>query len=459
MNRSSISTYPSDLKGSGPVHGVSTKTLSQPQAAASLRTNFSWMFIGNAVYAASQWAILSLYARLGTTDQVGQLVLALAVTAPIMAFFLLQMRVVQATDARREFQFGHYLALRIVALAAAFAVTFITCLVLNLPESSTAMILAVALSACADGLSDSAYGLLQQREQLGNIARSLMLRGILSITAIGLTFALTRQPVTAFLAGAVVRLLIVCGFDFRNVIALMRLDRESWRPRWKWNRIYALAKLALPLGLVMMFIVLNNSIPRYYVEKHLDQSSLGIFGAISYLAVAGQMVVGAMGESVTPRLARAFARQDAAGFLRLYVRLAGMGAVIGLAGILFAAVAGYPILWVMYGPEYAAESPLLIWTMAAAAVGYVASFSGYAITSARYFRSQIPLFAAVAAANAVACSWLVPRWGLRGAALSLLISTVVQLLGTLLILGHGLLKISTFNRPCAAALEPLPETV
>jgi len=65
----------------------------------------------------------------------------------------------------------------------------------------------------------------------------------------------------------------------------------------------------------------------------------------------------------------------------------------------------------------------------------------------------------VAAANAVACSWLVPIMGLRGAALSLLISTVVQLLGTLLILGHGLLKISTFNRPCAAALEPLPETV
>ncbi|MFO0916755.1 MAG: hypothetical protein U0872_00365 [Planctomycetaceae bacterium] len=438
---------------------ASTEKLLKPQAAASLSRNFSWMFVGNAVYAACQWAVLSLFARLSTSDQLGQFVLALAITAPILAFFLLQMRVVQATDARRDYEFGHYLGLRILAMAGAFAVTWFVCLGLRLESSTTLIVLVVALSACADGLSDAAYGLLQQREQLEHIARSLMIRGVLSVTAIGIGLYLTGQPVIALSAGVFVRLLILAGFDLPNVKGVMCAEQQSWHPRWDWSRLFSLAKLALPLGMVMMLLVLNNNIPRYYVEEHLDPSALGIFGAISYLAVAGQMVVGALGESVASRLARAFAQRDTAGFLRLYLRLSGLGAAIGVAGIIVAAVAGYPILWVMYGPEFAAESGLLVWIMSAAAVGYVASFSGYAITAARYFRSQIPLFAVVAAANACASSWLVPRLGLQGAALALLIATVVQLLGTLLILGHALMKNSQVVQPQVAAFQPVPETV
>src|SRR5579871_2426223 len=78
--------------------------------SASLRSNFSWMLAGNGIYAACQWGVLALFARLATPAVVGQYVLATAVTAPILAFFMLQIRMVQATDVRREYHFGHYLA-------------------------------------------------------------------------------------------------------------------------------------------------------------------------------------------------------------------------------------------------------------------------------------------------------------------------------------------------------------
>ncbi len=421
----------------------------------SLRTNFSWMLIGNAVYAVCQWGILGVFARLGTPAMVGQLVLALAVTAPVMAFFLLQLRSVQATDARQDFQFGHYFALRLLALAAAFLTIGLICAGAGYQGETQWMILAVALSASADGISDTAYGLLQRHERLEKIAHSLMLRGSLGLAAIGLTMFFTRQQVLAILAGAAARFVIVAGFDLRNVRRVLGQAPGGWRPRWERTSLLSLAKLAAPLGLVMMLIGLNNSLPRYFVERHFDQASLGIFGAIGYLSVVGSMVVGALGESITPRLARAIARNDKSEFFVLSVKLAGLGAGIGAVGVAISWAAGPMILTLLYGPEYAEHDDLLVWVLLAAAVGYAASFSGYAITAARFFRSQIPLFIAVTLTNALACNWLVPWLGLRGAALSLLTAACVQLLGTWLILWYGL---SAEPMAHGASLDRVPET-
>ncbi len=428
-------------------------------AGPSFRVNFAWMFGANAVYAACQWGILGVFARLGTPAMMGQLVLGLAITAPIMAFFQMQLRSVQSTDARHDYQFGHYFALRLIALAAAFATVALVSFGANYQGQTLLMILALATTSCADGLSDTAYGLLQSQERMTKIAQSLMLRGGSGCLAVGLTMFLTRQPVLAILAGAAVRFAVVASFDFRTIRTGLNGEPVDLRPRWEWRRLASLAYLAAPLGMVMMLDTLNASIPRYFVEEYLDQASLGVFGAIGYLAVTGTMIIGAVGPSITPRLARAFARQDKQEFLAVCLKLAGLGAALGLAGILVAYVAGPLVLTILYGPEYAAHADLLVWVMCAAAVAYVASFGGYAITAARYFRAQIPLFALVAAGNALACWWLIPRWGLRGAALSLMIAAAVQLSGTLLILWHGLSRLTSSERttpqPC---LESLPET-
>src|SRR5437764_11372372 len=84
-------------------------------AAASLRSNFAWTFAGNAVYAAGQWTILSLFAKLGNSEMLGQYALALALTAPVLMFSQLNLRAVMATDVAEKHRFGDYLAVRLGA--------------------------------------------------------------------------------------------------------------------------------------------------------------------------------------------------------------------------------------------------------------------------------------------------------------------------------------------------------
>jgi O-antigen/teichoic acid export membrane protein len=76
--------------------------------------------------------------------------------------------------------------------------------------------------------------------------------------------------------------------------------------------------------------------------------------------------------------------------------------------------------------------------MVVAAITYVASFLGYAMTAARYFRIQMPLFALATSVSAIACFWLVPTMGLLGAALALMMAAIVEISFTAIVIVYAL---------------------
>ncbi len=395
----------------------------------SLRANFSWTFVGNLVYAGTQWGTLAALTKLGTTEMVGQFALGLAITTPIIMLTNLQLRTVQATDARERYHFADYLSLRLLTILIALLVLGTLLLFAGYTRATAAVILAVGISKAVEAVSDLFYGFLQQRERMDRIAQSLLLRGPLAMIAMiaGLYWSGSLLWGIVGMIGAWAVVLI--GWDLRCTAWLLADatalgERPLW-PRWQWQRLGQLAWLALPLGVVMMLLTLNGNIPRYFVEEQLGTSALGIFAAIAYLNVAGGTVVTALGQSVSPRLAKYCAAGEIAAFRHLLLQMVGIGLLLGAGGVAVAWLAGRPLLTLIYAEAYVAAD-LFVWIMLAAAVAYVASFLGYGITAARYFRIQIPLFAVVALATALACWWLVPGRGLVGAAMALLIGAGVQ---------------------------------
>jgi O-antigen/teichoic acid export membrane protein len=155
---------------------------------------------------------------------------------------------------------------------------------------------------------------------------------------------------------------------------------------------------------------------------------LGIFAALAYLMVAGGMVVNALGQSASPRLAKYYAEGDRIAFRTLLLKLVGIAAVLGGIGVLVALIGGRQILTLIYRPEYSEQTTLFIWLMVVAGINYISSFLGYGMTAARYFRIQMPLFITVASISGIACFWLLPQLGLIGAAIALLIGSTVQVM-------------------------------
>jgi O-antigen/teichoic acid export membrane protein len=101
---------------------------------------------------------------------------------------------------------------------------------------------------------------------------------------------------------------------------------------------------------------------------------------------------------------------------------------------LFVPLAGAPLVRLLYTEEYARHVGLLELLMLAAGVSYLATFLGYAMTAARAYRAQVPLFGIVVVATAAGCQFWVPRCGMRGAAWALIVAAGIQLVGSVVVL-------------------------
>jgi O-antigen/teichoic acid export membrane protein len=397
----------------------------------TLRANFLWTFCGNVLYSGCQWGMLVALARLGGAEMVGQFALGLAVTAPVFMFAQLQLRSVQATDARRDFRFGDYLAVRLLMIAVALLVTAGVVFASGYGSEVAAIILAVAAAKACECTSDILHGLLQQHEQMDRIALSMMLRGTISLAALGAGVWLTQRLLWGVLAmvasWAAVALFYDCPNAFRY---LPRDDKWGWLPRPRWQRavLGRLLWLTLPLGLVTCLISLNTNLPRYFVEYYLGLRELGIFSALGYLMLAGNTVANALAQSASPRLGRHYAHSEPAAFRNLLLKLIGLGILLNVAGLLLAVFAGRIILHLVYGPDYAEHNDLFIVLMLAAGISYVASFLNYGVIAARRFRIQTPVFISVSLITIVAAALLVPRFGLLGAGWTVLLTMASQCL-------------------------------
>ncbi len=392
----------------------------------------SWSLVGNVFFTICQFGAVVLLARMGSVEVLGRFALALALTAPVFFLASLNLRIIQATDVREQFRFTDYVALRLLATAAAFVAVVLLAIVPLESAGASATIVLVGLAKAFEGVSDVYYGRHQRLERMDRVAWSLMLRGAAGLLgiAVGLKIAGTSSAAAAGMATAWCA--IVLFYDVKmDRLREFAGDAAATIGRSNASRILALARLSLPLGVVLMLVSLQANIPRYVLEAHGGSKALGVFAALSSFLAVGSVLVNALGQSAAPGMARRFTSGQYPSFLRLVTGVSAAAIGVGVAGWLVAVLAGASILELVLGAQYRPYSRELSWLMAAGIVAGPASALGYAMTAARQMRVQVLMLLAVCFTVAAASYALVPRYGILGAAGALGAGFSVQVLGSL----------------------------
>ncbi len=410
----------------------------------SLRKNLAWTSCGNAVYAGCQWAILMVLAKVGSARMVGQFALGLAVTAPVFMLANLQLRALQATDAKREYAFADYLGLRLVTtLLAQFAIAGIV-LGLGLQDGASRVILAMALARTFESLSDVSHGLAQQHERLDRVARSMILRGVLPLAVVPAVVLAGGSLVGGVLAMAASWAAVLLVYDLPQTVLLLRATTGGTgslpagvealggrslgvlRPRFHLPTLRRLAWLALPLGAVTLLASLNVNVPRYFIRQCVGEAELGIFAGFTSMFGAIYFVQTAIGQAALPRLSQ----YHAAGMVRRYLRLSGfilgLGTASGLAAVAVAMLGGAWLLEVVYSHEFARHVAVFQWLAAISVVQCIAGALSYFLNTTRRFHQVAGATLAGTAATAVSSAWLIPRFGLQGGAWAVLAGAAVS---------------------------------
>jgi O-antigen/teichoic acid export membrane protein len=473
----SMSTAPSmgpRTSGEREWMGTSTADVNSPDLATStaegkvktargvsLRWNFSWTFVGNVIYSACQWGMLVLLAKLGNPEMVGQYGLALAIATPVFALSTLQLRAVLTTDVHERIHFGEYLGFRLLTTVLSMVIIAGAAFAMHESAESTWVVLIVGVAQALEIVSDLYYAKMQFHEHMDRIAKSMIVRGVVGLAAMGAGVYFAHSVIWGAIGLVVARGLVLVAYDVRKrthfqahssleaheLVQSKRPADQSLRPRWNRDVQIELLRTSLTLGVIAMLVSLLPNIPRYFIAGSLGERALGIFTATAFLVASGNLIINAMGQSAFVRMAKLYAAGDVRGFNSLLLKLVGIAAVLGLGGIGVSVFFGRLLLTLLYRPEYAEHTDVLIAMMVGGAMSYIAALMASAVTSARCFGRQIPVLAAAVGAAALSSLLLVRSHGLLGAAWAVIITSTVLFAGEIILLWFVL---RNAKRPTAA---------
>ena len=219
-------------------------------------------------------------------------------------------------------------------------------------------------------------------------------------------------------------------FDIPNGAVILSPEKKSrllaklrelggLKPQWHVSTLKKLAWISLPLGIVMMLISLNTNVPRYFLERHVGERALGIFGALSYLIVGGSTVIIALGQAATPRLAQYYADGKSKEFRGLLLKLCAFAAFLGGIGLLIAIVFGRQVLTLIYEAQYAEYQNEFIWVMFGSLLFFVGMFLNCGVTATRAFNRVLLPYAVMTVVTLSAAAILIQSHGILGAAWTL----------------------------------------
>jgi O-antigen/teichoic acid export membrane protein len=403
-----------------------------------LGRNISWSVLGNAGYLATQWGILMLMARSGGPELVGQYTLALALTAPVMMLAGMQLRLLQGTDAENRFALSDYLGFRAITVGAALAIVGGITQVAPLSETTRDLVLIVGIIKALDLVADTFFGQWQQQERLQLICIARVGNGLVSLAGFwaisvisgDMVLGLGFSAFVSLLALIVIAAVWVMGARERSVgqgrTQSKGDDLASIRPIWVSAKQLEILKLGFPLAIVAAVISVEANLPRMVINWQLGTDALGIYSAMAYGLLVGSTLMDAVGNAVSPRLAKLVQADRKREFLGTMLTLIAASSALSVVVVIVAAVMGKPLLTWIYSEQFASESSLLVLLAIAVGIQFLGTILGFGMVVVRRLKTQALIYCAGLLVSIGLLIPLTARFGLLGIGLTAIAVAVLK---------------------------------
>ena len=271
------------------------------------------------------------------------------------------------------------------------------------------------------------HGVFQRAERMDFVARSLLCQGVFGLTAFTIGYYFSGNLSVAFLAEAAAWCLSLLVIDRRLLSNLGKNIGLDAVLKVSLRTVLRLARWTLPLGLAVFLMAAAGSIPRLVLERNVDLSAVGVFGAIAYINIALNIVGNAIGSSSSARLRRLYRFGKKSKFLQLSLILTFLSAFIGGVLCLSVYLFGEQVLTLMYGAFYANIEVFKI-TILAAAIRLMAAPLQFSINAGQAFWRRMLNNSVVFSISVVFSALLIPEYGLIGAAWAMVALSAAHLL-------------------------------
>jgi O-antigen/teichoic acid export membrane protein len=223
-----------------------------------------------------------------------------------------------------------------------------------------------------------------------------------------------------------------------SVGAVLGLVLTYRRPSWSWVSLRAGLLLSIPFAAVMLSGWVLGLSDRVFIERFLGLASLGTYQVAYALAIVPILLTDALQTAWLPHFYRLDARTKRALPHRLTTRVTVAVAAVAAGVVLLTPAIGA----FLAPPDF--DLPVTVVALVVSTTFVRASYLiAFAVLSdAKESRSIARASSLGAAVNVALNLWLIPVWGLTGAALTTLVAygvmSLVALRRTEVVIGYGL---------------------
>jgi O-antigen/teichoic acid export membrane protein len=389
------------------------------------RSKLSWSLGGNIVYAITQWLIITVIARFGSAEDLGIYSLGLAITAPVVLFFSFQLRTILATDIKNQYDFPQYLGSRIIHLTFSFVLVIPISIFYSEDFKTILVIIIMGLVKYIEALSDICMGYFQKEGKVDLIGKSQLYRGISTSVTVIIIYIFSNNIIFSCLGLLIVMVLRYILFDLkklRTITDVSPIFNNSW---------FELMLMTLPLGVSSLIGSLNTNIPRYFLDHFWGVEEVGIFSALYFILIAGNMLITPISLLAAPRIANAYNKGTVSQFVKINMKLSFIVTVLFILFFLVVITEGELLLTIFFGEKYAAYINSFIIISFSMLFGFIATFLALSIVAARVLKIHSIINFFVLLVTLIASYFCIKDYSIIGASYALLISRFFQMLFSL----------------------------
>jgi O-antigen/teichoic acid export membrane protein len=195
----------------------------------------------------------------------------------------------------------------------------------------------------------------------------------------------------------------------------------------KPKKTIEIIKTTIPLAFIAGLIVLNEKIPLYQIAANLGESSVGYFAPLAYIVQGLSLAISSISEVAIPMQAFEF-NKNKKNYINNTIFLAGFGAVIGIVSLLFFGGFRSMVLPIIYSNEFLVYKDLFLIILGIGIIRFILAGFGTSITAAGYYKEQIPILIVSLFVTMFSGWFLIPRFGLNGAAYSVAVGLLTNLI-------------------------------
>lgn len=358
-------------------------------------------------------------------------VTALAISAPVIVFCNLQLRVIQALDAKETYSFGAFMVMRLIAQIISILTIAVWSFATYSDFDLIFTVLAVSVGRSLYSIGETFFGEQQRVERMEGIASSMAIKGLVSLISFSY-FLIYLNSFSMALGSWVLVHGISLIYDFKKTQAVS-LSRGKAEIILDKKPLLSLLKKGLPLGLSGLLISLQINIPNYALLGSIHHEEIGVFGAILYIATIGRKIIESAVRAAGPRLSKILSEGRIPRFKRLRFKLTFFSAGLGVIGLLIMALFGDPLLGIIYTEKFLGYLLIPIWLLIGESLNFAALALEHALSAGSHFSAQLTTTTWSVICLAIFAFTLVPVYGVDAAAWAVALGGLVRLLSALIL--------------------------